>query len=128
MINVEPEKWMEKVKVGDKVAIRNDNVINPNFALDEVAHITKSGQITLRKLSVVTFSKRGSEIGKKDNLNLRRKLYPLTDEILENIRKREILRYMNQVNFTALPVSDLEEIHAILTHRLFKKQRKEVQQ
>jgi hypothetical protein len=74
-------------QVGDKVAVYYHNYDNP--VIDEIARITPTGRIRLKKASV-QYNKRGYEMGCRDSF-YRSHIVPLTPELEQKVIQGEAI-------------------------------------
>lgn len=108
------QEWLESLKEGDVVAIRKGSFGYGYYVLHKIEKITKSRRFKLSGMGDTQFSNNGSEMGKKDTWSPRLSMEPVTQKILDEIRRKKILEEINRVDFKSMPLEMLEEVYSAI--------------
>jgi len=111
--------WIASLKEGDKVAVKNGSIGFRYYEILEIIRITPTGRITTS--DGTKFDNRGREMGKKDTWSISLDIEPITEEVVESMRRRKILQAISSTNFKELSLESLDAIYEILNKEESKK-------
>ncbi|MEK5358191.1 hypothetical protein [Paenibacillus sp. FSL L8-0709] len=102
---MEYQEWLDSLKVGNEVLISGKYGGGYLYFIGTIERITPTREI---KIGALVF-KNGSE-GERSLI----KIEPVTQEVRENIKHKELSRFLIDYRFENLPLNALEEISNIL--------------
>lgn len=108
----ERQEWLDNLKVGDKVAMDLGSFGFRNWTITEITKITPTRRMETK--NGYKLSNNGYEMGKKDAWTPSRKIVPLTEDILNEIKKKKLLSNIDNTDFKSLSIDKLEKIYKII--------------
>lgn len=102
------DDWLKTLKVGDEVCY-DTAYISENYVIATVSGITPTGMVRLD--NGLLFNKGG--FCRDKMRNFRYHLQPVTDEIREKVRRKELLTLIGKFKFVNLTLAQLEAIAEI---------------
>jgi hypothetical protein len=101
--------WLKELKVGDKVAINCGSYGYADYRISTVEKITPTGRIQANNTVFDhTGYTMGSSYGGRDNLE------PITDDILNFIKRKSLYYKLKNVEWNKLPLDKMEAVAKIL--------------
>lgn len=114
MMKWEQERWgwVKTLKEGDEVAYNIGRYGKERWVIGRVKKITTTGKIRIDDGTL--FDEKGEHRSGTGWNRIYRTIQPVTQEILDSIRREKILYDLSHVKFEKLPLEKLEEIMKIL--------------
>lgn len=105
-------EWLESLKVGDTVAMNVGSFGYRKYVITEITKITPTRRMETK--NGYKLGNDGCEMGKKDAWTPTREIVPVTDEILKDIKRSELLFKLSSIKLEKLDTEQLERIYDIV--------------
>jgi hypothetical protein len=101
------QKWLDSLVEGDEVAIETGAYGFREYAIVKIDRITPT---RIFKIYNTSFDKNGEERGNRDRWTATKSIEPVTEKILNSIQRKNLLRQVNEIDFSKLTIEQLESI------------------
>ena len=107
-MNDERKEWLKSLRVGDKVCYKY-GLYGKDFTFTTVKNITKGGRI---RLNCDTLLDLDGKVRRSYGFSI--KIYPITQEVLDSIKKSKMVNKLYRFDFNSLSLEQLEQIYSII--------------
>ena len=109
MTQEEIQKWMQELRVGDKVArVYESSLLGNTYTIETVTKVTKTGQIKISNNEGKFKPQYDCGMNSKG-----RKIVPTTQKVLDSVEKETLINELNKLELKKLSVHKLREMFKI---------------
>lgn len=101
------EGWLRELKVGDEVAIECGNYGYRDYYIKNIDKISPTGRITIKS---TVYDHTGREMGKAGTWSKKNSLEPITQDIKDFVRRKELLEKVTKTKWDKISLEKLENI------------------
>lgn len=105
------KKWLDGLKVGDSVAIRNDGYGITRYRIANIEKITPTRKFIISRIK---FDNRGNEITKNGMWRIKGEIVPVTDDVLSSINRETALSFINSCKFSEYDNETIFQVYGLL--------------
>jgi hypothetical protein len=110
--NEDYKKWLESLKVGDRVCYRTGSISFRSYKIAAIEKITPTRRFVV---DGIKFDNSGREMGEVGTWTPRKELEPVTKEVEDATLREQILNKISRFNFDELDIVKLKVINDIIS-------------
>lgn len=112
MYQKEREEWLASLNIGDEVAMDISGYGHQNWTIVKITKITPTRR--MESSNGYKLGNDGIEMGKINSWTRRKRIYPLTDEIVYEVRRKALISKIERVDFKSFDNEKLEKIYNVI--------------